>query len=154
MQNLQSYDTTTQAMTEVALALSMAFFALLIVALLSFQVPQQKNALAADGALRVNDAEKIQIENASASSTKTGADSEQEPEQVVFFYQDKFVDQQLKPLALSNLQHSQTRQTLVLAVPARLRFSEVMAVRNKINHPNLSITLISKEWQTLLERKL
>lgn len=154
MQNLHSYDTTTQAMTEVALALSMAFFALLIVALLSFQVPQQKNEGPEDAPHRVNNTDKIQIENASASSTKNSATSEQEPEQIVFFYQGKFVDQQLKSKTLSNLQYSQSRQTLVLAVPASLTFSEVMAIKNKINHPNLSITLISKEWQTLLEQKL
>lgn len=154
MQNLHPYDTTTQAMTEVALALSMAFFALLIVALLSFQVPQQKNALAADESPSVNNTEKIQLENASVNSTKNSADSEQEPEQVVFFYQGNFVDQQLKSLAPVNLQYSQSRQTLVLAVAPSLTFSEVMALRNKINHPNLSITLISEEWQTLLEREL
>ena len=146
MHNLHAHDTTTQAMTEVALALSMAFFALLIVALLSFQVPQQKKEPAATGPHRVIDTEKVQIES---SSVKSSAKSGQA--HVVFFYQGKFVDQQLNAIALANLQSD---TPLVIAVPASLTFSEVMSIRNDINHPNLSITVISKEWQTLLEQKL
>lgn len=41
MQQHTQYDTSTQAMTEVALGLSMAFFCLLILALFSIGLPNQ-----------------------------------------------------------------------------------------------------------------
>jgi hypothetical protein len=149
MQNLHSYDTSTQAMTEVALALSMAFFALLIVALLSFQVPQQKTVTSAESKHKIDNRQNVQLKKTSTDPQQEQAKAEHE--KIVFFHQGKFVDQQLKALTLTKLKSS---PALVLAVPPSLSFAEVMALRNKINHPKLSITLLNEQWQSLLEEKL
>ena len=144
MHNQTVYDTTTQAMTEVALGLSMAFFALLIVALLSLQMPNpdlpesSNKPPAAETSLRL----KTQQTPRAANTATT--------QQIIFFYQGRFVSAQLQPLDLSALDQA---APVVLAVEQSLSFAEVMNIRQQINHPNLSITLINAQWQQLLEQQ-
>ena len=149
MHSQHSYDTSSQAMTEVALGLSMAFFALLIVALLSVQMPTENaelNTKQTDQLTTVN-TEKVQIKQADKQTkTKSSANGTQ----YIFFYQGRFINQQLQPVVLTALQ---TSAPVVLAVEQSLSFAEVINIRHKINHPNLSITLLSKEWQNLLEQQ-
>jgi hypothetical protein len=143
-------DTSTQAMTEVALGLSMAFFALLIVALLSFQMPQQSSELSGSKTApqNLNERDRIQIKQDQQLAQTTTAAPQQE-KQFIFYYQGRFIDQQLKPVVLTSLQ---TSTPVVLAVEQSLSFAEVIDIRQKINHPNLSLTLLSDEWQSLLEQ--
>ncbi|KXI28219.1 hypothetical protein [Paraglaciecola hydrolytica] len=149
MHNQPSYDTSSQAMTEVALGLSMAFFALLIVALLSVQMPSQNKELKVKQVDKVatDDSQKVQIKEANKQAKTTSAVSDT---QFIFFYQGRFIDQQLQPVVLSRLQ---TATPVVLAVEQTLSFAEVINIRHKINHPSLSITLLTQEWQNLLEQQ-
>ena len=149
MHGQQSYDTSAQAMTEVALGLSMAFFALLIVALLSVQMPtknKELNTKQVDNTA-IEESQKVQIK-AAANQTKTAPATSDT--QFIFYYQGRFIDQQLQPLALSALENV---RPVVLAVEKTLSFAEVINIRQKINHPSLSITLLTQEWQTLLEQQ-
>jgi hypothetical protein len=147
MHGQQSYDTSSQAMTEVALGLSMAFFALLILALLSFQMPSPKQALKPNKTASNELSEQVQIKSANATAQNNTVASDT---QFIFFYQGGFINQQLQTLQLSTLQ---TTAPVVLAVEKSLSFAEVINIRQKINHPSLSITLITKEWQNVLEQR-
>jgi hypothetical protein len=148
-------DTSTQAMTEVALGLSMAFFALLIVALLSFQMPEPTSELPAQQSNKQNletqlkEPEKIQLQPGKQQA-KNPTEAKPKASQFIFYYQGRFIDQQLQPVLLTSLP---TSTPVVLAVEQSLSFAEVMTIRHKINHPNLSITLLSDEWQRLLEQQ-
>jgi hypothetical protein len=143
MPNLHSYDTSTQAMTEVALGLSMAFFALLILALLSFQMPTKK-ALQPAPKTSLTDSERVNI-----NQDPLASDTQAKPRQFVFYFKGGFIGQDLKPSAIREYS---VDQPLVLVVEKNLTFSEVVALRSKINHPNLSITQLSDEWQAQLEQ--
>ena len=83
-------DTTSSAMTEVALGLSMAFFTLLIVSLLSMSIPTKTATPVAKlpEHIKKNSAVDIKI----ASTNKS--DGKQEI-QFAFFFDDKFYDQSL-----------------------------------------------------------
>ena len=147
MHSQPSYDTSSQAMTEVALGLSMAFFALLILALLSFQMPTPEQTLKPNNTASNELSEQVQIKSANSTAHNNTAASDT---QFIFFYQGRFIDQQLQALQVSSLQ---TTEPVVLAVENSLSFAEVIKIRQKINHPSLSITLITKEWQNALEQR-
>jgi hypothetical protein len=148
-----NHDTSTQAMTEVALGLSMAFFSLLILALFSIglpeqthkNVPVQKNqpSFASDEQLKIVSNSKKQ------SSSKIDQDNKQ---QYAFYFNGQFYDKQLKRLNSDNFARFDSQQPLILAVQDSLALIQIMALRKQINHPNLSITMLNQKWQTQLEK--
>ena len=140
-------DTTSSAMTEVALGLSMAFFTLLIVALLSMSVPNEstnKQSVKAVNNIpeeqKINKAINIQLgDKASGKNTM----------QFAFYYDKKFYD---KSLTIRSIDSFIKEKALVVAVNPQLAFSDVFALRQKINHPKLSITTSNKAWHTRLQQ--
>lgn len=150
MQNTINQDTTTQAMTEVALGLSMAFFAILIVALLSMGVPPSEDA--ETGAQATPDTENkfslVESRDTSEPQGSATASPEEQP-QFVFLYEGNLYNSALKPFEAAMLEKS---QPVYLAVPANAAMDEVIKVKARINHPNLSITLLNQAWKTRLEQ--
>lgn len=150
MQNTINQDTTTQAMTEVALGLSMAFFAILIVALLSMGVPPSEHAKTDVQATPDTDNKFSLVENRDHAETEdsVAASAEEQP-QFVFLYEGNLYNSALNPFESSMLQ---AEQPLYLAVPANVAMDEVIQIKAQINHPNLSITLLNQAWKTRLEQ--
>jgi len=148
-----NHDTSTQAMTEVALGLSMAFFSLLILALFSIGLPEQtlKNAAVQNGQPSLNKDEQIKLVSNSgkSSSNKTSKNPKQ---QYAFYFNGQFYNKQLKHLHIDNFSSFETQQPLILAVQDNLPLKHIMALRQQINHPNLSITMLNQSWQTQLEK--
>ncbi len=142
-----NHDTSTQAMTEVALGLSMAFFSLLILALFSIGLPEQvqKN----QPSLTNDEQLKLAGNSEKTSSNKTSNNSKQ---QYAFYLNGQFYDKQLNPLNSDNFARFETQQPLILAVQDSLPLIQIMALRKQINHPNLSITMLNQKWQTQLEK--
>ena len=137
-------DTTSSAMTEVALGLSMAFFTLLIVSLLSMSIPT-KTASPVDKLpenIKKNEAIGIQIERTNKS------DGKQEI-QFAFFFDDKFYDQSL---AVRSIDSFSKEEKLIIAVNPSLTFAEVFTLRQQVNHPKLSITASNKAWHNRLQQ--
>ena len=147
-----NHDTSTQAMTEVALGLSMAFFSLLILALFSIGLPEraQKNAPQQQSqSLDIDEQLKLAGNSGKTSSNKT---SENNQQQYVFFFNGQFYDKNLNSLNIDNFERFETQQPLILAVKDSLPLVQIMALRKQINHPNLSITMLNQKWQTQLEK--
>ncbi|MFT6284665.1 MAG: hypothetical protein ACJAXM_001139 [Arenicella sp.] len=142
-----NHDTSTQAMTEVALGLCMAFFCLLILALFSIGVPEQvqqeQPPLSDTGRL------KLAASSGKTSLTKTDENPKQ---QYAFYFNGQFYDKQLKHLHIDNFSNFETQQPLILAVQDNLPLKHIMALRKQIHHPNLSITMLNQSWQTQLEK--
>ncbi|MFT5837974.1 MAG: hypothetical protein ACI9UT_000465 [Flavobacteriales bacterium] len=147
-----NHDTSTQAMTEVALGLSMAFFSLLILALFSIGLPAQtqKNELMQiKQTLLPNDEQlKLASNNRKKSTEQSSKNNKQ---QYAFYFNGQFFDKQSNRLQIDNFSRFDTQQPLILAVQDNLPLKQIMLVRKQINHPNLSITILNKKWQTQLE---
>jgi hypothetical protein len=148
-----NHDTSTQAMTEVALGLSMAFFSLLILALFAIGLPEQaqKNepTQTSQPSLAKDEQLKLAGNSEKPSSSKASKNNKQ---QYAFYFNGKFYDKHLTPLSIDNFARFETQYPLTLAVSDSLPLSQIMAVRKKINHPNLSITMLNQKWQTQLEQ--
>jgi hypothetical protein len=147
MHQHSNHDTSTQAMTEVALGLSMAFFSLLILALFSIGLPEktQKNQPS------LGNEEHIKLAG-NSGKTSTNKTSKNKKQQYAFYFNGEFYDQQLHRLNINNFSRFDTQQPLILAVQDSLPLIQIMAVRKQINHPNLSITMLNQKWQTQLEK--
>jgi hypothetical protein len=148
-----NHDTSTQAMTEVALGLSMAFFSLLILALFSIGLPAQaqKNATMQKTQPPLSDDKQLKLasNNPKASSNKP---SENNKQQYAFYFNGQFYDKQSNRLNINNFSHFDTQQPLILVVQDSLPLKQIMMVRKQIHHPNLSITVLNQKWQTQLEK--
>ena len=146
-------DTSTQAMTEVALGLSMAFFSLLILALFSIGLPEQvqNNESVKKNQPPLNTDEQLKLigNNGKSASNKT---TDNKKQQYVFYFNGQFYDKQLNHLNIDSFSRFETQQPLVLAVQDNLPLIQIMAVRKQINHPNLSITMLNQKWKTQLEK--
>jgi len=142
-----NHDTSTQAMTEVALGLSMAFFCLLILALFSIGLPEQ--TLKNEPSLATDEQLKLVSKSEKPSTNKT---SENKQQQYAFYFNGQFYDKQLKHLNIDNFDRFEAQQPLILAVQDSLPLIQIMVVRKQINHPNLSITMLNQKWQTQLEQ--
>lgn len=147
MHQQANHDTSTQAMTEVALGLSMAFFSLLILALFSMSIPQHAQELAPP--LTSNEQLKLTANSAKTSQSKA---SESKKQHYIFYFNGQFYDQQLALLGIDNIADFEGEQPLILAVQNNLPLMQVMDIRKQINHPKLSITVINENWQTQLEK--
>ncbi|MFT6992539.1 MAG: hypothetical protein ACJASL_004539 [Paraglaciecola sp.] len=147
MHQHSNHDTSTQAMTEVALGLSMAFFSLLILALFSIGLPEQTQK---DQPSLAND-EHIKL-TGNSGKTPTNPTSKNKKQQYAFYFNGQFYDQQLHLLNINKVSRFDTQQPLILAVQDSLPLIQIMAVRKQINHPNLSITMLNQKWQTQLEK--
>ncbi|WP_299083099.1 hypothetical protein [uncultured Paraglaciecola sp.] len=134
-----SPDTSTQAMTEVALGLSMAFFALLIVALLSFQMPGSANQ-SNNQNMALSESES-ESENVRVKQTSTS--SENQDVKFLLFYKGDWYTTDLLPANISNLGE---KQKIVLAVDKQESFATVMGLKKQFSQSDVSLTLLTDEW--------
>jgi len=136
-------DTTTSAMTEVALGLSMAFFTLLIVALLSMGFPKkaQDDVTTLPEDLQKKTVLDIQVDSKNTHNAKSDG-------QFAFYFKDKFYDESLTLRAIASFSKD---KSLIIAVNPDLSFADVLSLRQQINHPKLSITASNETWHNRLQ---
>ena len=148
-----NHDTSTQAMTEVALGLCMAFFCLLILALFSIGLPAQvqKNETLQKSQPPLTHADQLKLV-ASSEGKPLSKISENNKQQYAFYFNGQFYDKQLNQLNIDNVSRFETQHPLILAVQDSLPLKQIMALRKQINHPNLSITMLNQSWRTQLEK--
>ncbi|HAU28612.1 MAG TPA: hypothetical protein DCW68_00660 [Rhodospirillaceae bacterium] len=120
-------------MTEIALALSMAFFAILLLALL---------AMGSGKAAMV-------MQVASGESSPEVAENVS-PENLVVFQDGQFLDAQLVLVDPARLAHM---PKIVLAVPENLPAVEMLAARQRIPARDVRVTVLDARWRAALEEK-
>lgn len=146
-------------MTEVALGLSMAFFSLLILALLSItagnhssntvnptdtlteQAAREENAtqsLLQQNRLSLSDAQSREQQDSEASAEQTV-----ERIRFIFHYRGQYYDADLRPQALSSINPD---KTTVVAVEPNLSFSKVMEIHRDFKDKQIQITSMDENW--------
>jgi len=142
-------DTTSSAMTEVALGLSMAFFTLLIVALLSMSVPKDSSSNNVVNAVTsvpkdLKNKQTIDLKMNGKQST----DSNNNTMQFAFYFNQKFYD---RSLTLRTIDSFSKEIPLVIAVDPKLAFADVFTLKQQIKHAKLSMTTLNSAWRTRLQ---
>lgn len=140
----------THAMTEVALALAMAFFSIMVVAMVGMSVgssaaTSESEKIAIDAAQKA--AELVQsvgtadAENAEAANQETT---------YILHYQGTFYDTQGNVLDPSQ---APVTGPAVLAVEANFAIEAALGLLSQFSSADLRITTLSKDWIAFLESK-
>jgi len=136
-------DTSTQAMTEVALGLSMAFFSILIIALLSMQMPsneikEQTKTNAIKDTIEVSS-------DGAAAAQGTVADQMT----IVFYYQQRLFDTDLHEITITQANEA---KHLVLALPPNTDLKTAISLQKKFSVKQLSMSQIDNQWLAALQK--
>lgn len=125
-------------MTEIALALAMAFFSLMVLTMISMGAGGAKTAPAATAEL------------APARSGAATATQPPGPEDVVVvYYGGRFLDTNLRPVDPSALG---TTKRVVLALDPALPLDKALHVRASLSLPNLIVSTLDERWLAALRR--
>ena len=124
--------TSHQAMTEIALALSMAFFCLMVLSLVAAGVPK---ASPAPSLVQLNDDRLKPMESPQGEGNW------------VIYFEERFFDVSLQPLDPGGL----GQEPVYLAVDPNLGLQQLISAQSRISSPDVSITLLDEAWISRLE---
>jgi len=136
----------SNAMTEIALALAMAFFSIVVLAMVSMGSAMQVQGKAGTGlaeGIRLGVAVAA-IDGGATPARAVAAD------ELIIHWRGRLLDGALRPIEPAALAASGHR---VLAIAPDLSIAEAMAVRERIATADLEVTTLDARWlQTLEER--
>ena len=128
-------DYSHNPLTEVALALSMAFFAIMVLTIFALSQKQFKSA----------EGDKISI----SSKSSIDKDKKDKKRTLIFYYNKNFYNQNLKRWRLEN-QGEQTVQ-YTLAVPPKMSVKELFEIKKFFQGLDLQVTEQNQQWNEALE---
>ena len=128
-------DYSHNPLTEVALALSMAFFAIMVLAIFALSQKQFKSI----------ESDKISI-NSKSSIIK---DKKDKKRILVFYHNKNFYDQNLKIWRLENQGKQTDRYTLV--VPKEMSVKELFEIKKIFQDFDLQVTEQNQQWNNALK---
>jgi hypothetical protein len=128
------------AMTEIALALAMAFFSIMVLTMISMRVGNGQVSTA-------NVAVLAQSISGSQSGAKIAPDRN---DVVLIHYRGVFLNKNMTKTDPGSLNGS---QRVILALDPALPLDEAISVRARLNHPNLIVSTLDKKWLEALRRK-
>ena len=128
-------DYSHNPLTEVALALSMAFFAIMVLTIFALSQKQFKSI----------ESDKISM-NSKPSVEK---DKKDKKRTLVFYHNNNFYDQNLKIWRLEN-QDKQTNR-YILAVPTKMSVKELFEIKKIFQGLDLQVTEQNQQWNEALE---
>lgn len=124
-------------LTEVALALSMAFFSIMVLSI--FALSQKDNKTLVN--------EKISINATSSEKTNT-----KKNRTIIFYFNNNFYDKNFQKWNLDN--NSKNPDGYTLAVPSEISVKKLFEIKNNIKNLDIKITQQNKEWNDALNNKL
>ena len=124
-------------LTEVALALSMAFFALMVLSIFALtQTEQEKSSIKS---LVINNSSQVKEENKIKSK-------------VMFYYDNVFYDKNFQILDINKIKNS--KETYILAVPSKISVKKLFTIKTFLNNLNVKITQQTEEWEKAFNQNL
>lgn len=129
----------SNAMVEIALALAMAFFSIMVLTMVSMGTGFQDAPAIPPVAF-----EAITVAPA-ASSTSESLESDAV---VIVHYQDRFYDAELEPVDPSTITG---QRRVVLAIAPSMSMTEAIALRERIAASDVIITTLSEDWLRTLK---
>ena len=126
-------------MTEIALALAMAFFSIMVLTMISMGVGTGETAETTAAMLAPS-----RPEAAPAARVETGSE-----DLIVFYKGGGFWDRDLSPIDPATIV---TSERVILALEPDLPMAEAIAARSRIDLGDLIVTVMDERWVQALER--
>lgn len=133
------------AMTEVALALAMGIFSIMVLTMISMGIGPAETG---------NKPEKNSAQNIEAlvvsgkAQSKNGTSSLKQTDFIVIFHQGEFFDQSLKTISAQTVSQSAKaeNQRIVLAIDPSAPLDKVLKARDSFAADNLIVTRLDQAW--------
>ena len=123
-------------LTEVALALSMAFFSIMVLSI--FALSQKDYKLKEENSLSINPSSPVKEKIKNKRS-------------IIFYFNKNFYDKNFKRWNIENFKNNVNGYTL--AVPPQISVKELFEIRNSFKKIDIKITQQNKEWNEAFKRK-
>lgn len=136
----------THAMAEVAFALAMMFFSIMVLSMVSMAIPREEVDAVAGAAN--NAREQLQLAAVENKKAYQGTAADAKKLKVLIYSNGTLYDEKLTAL---NVQTLEPEGTYILAVPPKLSVDEAMSVKASILSSDVSITLLDDRWLNRLE---
>ena len=124
-------------LTEVALALSMAFFALMVLSI--FALTQKEQEKSSIKSLVINNSSQVKKENKIKSK-------------VMFYFDSVFYDKNFQILDINKIKNS--KETYILAVPSKISVKKLFTIKTSLKNLNVKITQQTEEWEKAFNQNL
>lgn len=131
---------TQNAMTEIALALAMGFFSIMVLTMVSMGAGKSPDTRAVAAVLAP----------ARESARQAAVIQVEHDDIFVIYHRGRFFDGELRPLDPSSIH---TTGRVVLALEPSLPMSEAVAARARIDVRNLIVSTLDERWQDTLARR-
>lgn len=146
-------DTTqTNAMAEIALALAMGFFSIMVLTMVSMGSGMVSSVQARKSVIEENP---IQMGKTAPKEETTSDEARQQtqvkPEELIVFYKGQYLDHALKVVSPRSLAG---RDKVVLAVSPDLSMSQTMTARNDLSVGDITVVMLDQNWLTRLQEKV
>ena len=122
------------AMTEIALALAMAFFSIMVLTMVSMSATPEKIS---------KDQNQPTINLANSAPNNTQKPTAPTKRKLVIFWNGQFMDQQLSPLELGSLKSS---KKIVLSMPPNLPMADALAARAQLEGVDILVSVLDERW--------
>ena len=132
-----SSDYNHNPLTEVALALSMAFFALMVLSIFALTQKEQDNS--SIKSLVINNNSQAKKENKIKSK-------------VIFYFNNEFYNKNFKKWDLNKIKNN--KETYILAVPSKISVKELFLIKTSLKNLNFKITQQTEEWENAFNKNL
>jgi hypothetical protein len=131
------------AMTEIALALAMAFFAIMVLTMVS---------MGAGGPVKItqvgSETTKLVPSEPTAAKDSTTPTRQSAAQRIVIFDHDQFYDGQLQPITPAAVAQIDRP---VLAVSPDLTLGQVLAAKRRLPVPDITVTTLDYRWSSTLK---
>ena len=124
-------------LTEVALALSMAFFSLMVLSI--FALTQKEQEKSSIKSLVINNSSQVKKENKIKSK-------------VMFYFDNVFYDKNFQILDINKIKNS--KETYILAVPSKISVKKLFTIKTSLKNLNVKITQQTEEWEKAFNQNL
>jgi len=147
---MQTAISQDKVLTEVALAVAMAFFCLMVLALVSMSSAGSKQS-ASKKSITIN--KSIQV-NRNQTSPKINSSSKKtqtvkiKSESLIIYYQGQYYDVQLNRLSINSIQDKKPK---ILALEKELNFEQVLKMQAQLSLPDLKFTTLNNAWLNRLQ---
>ena len=124
-------------LTEVALALSMAFFSIMVLTI--FALSQKSEIISSN--------EKISVSSISSYKTKQNKNRS-----IIFYFEDNFYDEKFKKWKFNKQRSNPNGYTV--AVPTELSVKKLFEIRQALKELDIKITQKNKKWSDAFNKNI
>ena len=137
------------AMTEIALALAMGFFSIMVLTIISMGsgAAQRPEKLSNISLVKVVDDQRHSSAEKNVTKSKN--------QKIIIFDGTQFLDAQFRPLTVEKINSNPATkdELLVLAMPPELSIKDALLAKNRIHRKNLVVSHLNEAWLAALRSR-